>query len=138
MGDYAAGECDEAAFRNALSQCVMAHGVMPSIGTRSYVTEPADRPRAHSLARLQAKSPGWTVSGARHVALELDEPGRILLSLMDGNRTLGELAVVLRNGLADAGYDRTPETVQAMTLRLVWLFARLGLLTEAPGASGLQ
>lgn len=138
MGDYAAGEFDEAAFRNALFQLVMAHGVMPSIGTMSYVTEPADRPRAHSLARLQAKSPGWTVSGARHVALELDEPGRILLSLMDGNRTLGELAVVLRNGLADAGYERTPETVQAMTHRLVWLFARQGLLTEAPGSSGLQ
>jgi hypothetical protein len=101
-------------------------------------TEPVGRLHAHALARLQAASPGWTVSGARHVALELDEPGRILLGLLDGNRTLDELAVVLRNVLADAGYEQTPETVQAMTHRMAWLFARQGLLTEPPGSPGPQ
>ncbi|MBD3811567.1 MAG: methyltransferase domain-containing protein [Betaproteobacteria bacterium] len=140
LADYdAAGDVDEAVFRNALFQLVMAHGVMPSVDTMPYVTEPADRPGVHFLARLQATSPGWTVSGARHVALELDEPGRILLGLLDGSRTLDELAVILRNVLTDAGYERTLETVQAMTHRLVWLFARQGLLMEAPGSSaGLQ
>ena len=138
MTDYDAGNVDEAAFRNALFPLVMAHGVAPSVDTMPSATEPVDRPRAHALARLQATSPGWTVSGARHVALELDEPGRILLGLLDGNRTLDELAVVLRNVLADAGYEQTPETVLALTHRMVWLFSRQGLLTEPPGSPGPQ
>ncbi|MBS0310321.1 MAG: methyltransferase domain-containing protein [Proteobacteria bacterium] len=138
MTDYDAGDFDEAAFRDALFPLVMAHGVTPSVDTMPSVTEPVDRPRAHALARLQASSSGWAASGVRHVALELDEPGRILLGLLDGSRTLDELAVVFRDVLADAGYEQTLETVQAMTHRLVWLFARQGLLTESPRSPGPQ
>lgn len=116
----------------------MTHGVTPSVDTMPSVTEPVDRPRAHALARLQASSSGWAASGVRHVALELDEPGRILLGLLDGSRTLDELAVVFRDVLADGGYEQTLETVQAMTHRLVWLFARQGLLTESPRSPGPQ
>ena len=119
---------DEAVFRDALFQLVMTHGVMPSVGVDSCVNEPGERPCAHALARLQAGSPGWVVSGARHVALDLDEPGRVLLSLLDGSSTIDELAVILRDRLADAGWDGSLETVRAMTHRQVWLFARQGLL----------
>lgn len=130
MTDYGvADEIDETAFRNTLFQLVMAHGVIPGVDTRPYEAEPADRPCVHALARLQAASPGWAVSGARHVALDLDEPGRILLGLLDGSRTLDEITTMLQNALADAGYELTPEIVQAMTHRQVWLFARQGLLT---------
>ena len=129
MADYGVSESvDESAFREALFQLVMTHGVMPSVGLDSYVNEPGERPRAHALARLQAGSPGWVVSGARHVALDLDEPGRILLGLLDGSSTIDELAAILRDRLADAGWDGSPEAVRAMTHRQVWLFARQGLL----------
>ena len=129
MADYGVTESiDESVFREALFQLVMTHGVMPSVGLDSYVNEPGERPRAHALARLQAGSPGWVVSGARHVALDLDEPGRILLGLLDGSSTIDELAVILRDRLADAEWDGSLETVRAMTHRQVWLFARQGLL----------
>ncbi len=129
MADYdVVDEINETAFRNALFQLVMAHGVIPGVDTMPYATEPTERPCAHALARLQATSPGWTVSGARHAALDLDEPGRILLGLLAGSRTLDELATILQNVLADAGYDQTREAVRAMTHRQVWLFARQGLL----------
>ena len=137
MADYdAAGNFDEAVFREALFPLVMAHGVMPSVDTMPYAAEPADRPCAHALARLQAKSSSWTVSGARHVALDLDAPGRRLLGLLDGSRTLDELTGILRDELADAAGGQTLESVQAMTHRMVWLFARQGLLTERPGPPG--
>lgn len=133
-----AGDFDEGAFRTALFQLVMAHGVKPGMDMMPFATEPAERPRAHSLARLQARSPGWVVSGARHVALDLDEPGRMLLGLLDGSRTFDELTAILRNALADAGYDQTLEATQTMTHRLLWLFVRQGLLTPPPGSAGQQ
>ena len=130
MTEYGVTEnADETLFRAALFQLVMIHGVMPSVVAASYVNEPGERPCAHALARLQAKSPGWVVSGARHVAMDLDEPGRILLGLLDGRRTIDELAVDMQAMLADAGLDKSLEAVSAMTHRLVWLFARQGLLT---------
>jgi SAM-dependent methyltransferase len=139
MAGYdAAGRIDEAAFRNALFQLVMAHGVMPSVLQATYANEPADRPCAHFLARLQAKSPGWMVGSVRQVALDLDEPGRILLGLLEGSRTLDELTLILRNVLAEAGYEQSLEAARAMTHRLVWLYARQGLLVEPPGLFGQQ
>jgi len=129
MAEYGVAEnVDENAFRAALFQLVMTHGAMPSVSASSYVNEPGERPRAHDLARLQAKSPGWVASGARHVAMDLDEAGRILLGMLDGRRTIDELAVVMQAMLADAGLEKSLENASAMTHRLVWLFARQGLL----------
>ena len=129
MAEYGVAEkIDENAFRAALYQLVMTHGVMPGVSALSYVNEPGERPRAHDLARLQAKSPGWVVSGARHVAMDLDAPGRILLGLLDGSRTIDALAVIMQARLADAGEDQSLETVREMTRRQLWLFARQGLL----------
>lgn len=119
---------DEAAFRDALFRLVMAHCVMPTGSAVSYPNEPGERPCAHALARQQATSPNWVVSGARHVAMDLDAPGRLLLGMLDGTRTSDELAAVMRQTLAEQGLDMPLEIVGDLTRQQVWLFARQGLL----------
>ncbi len=125
-----AGDIDEAAFRDALFQLVMAHGVMPTMDTDVHAGEPGEHPCAHALARLQANSPGWVVSGTRHVALELDEPARILLGLLDGSCTIDELADSMQARLAQAGQELSRETIRELTHQQLWLFARQGLLVK--------
>ena len=120
------GEVDEAGFREALFRLVITHGVMSTVsaGTVDAVLE--GRPCAHALARWQAKSPGWIVSGARHVAMDLDPSGRVLLGLLDGSRTIDELVAIMQATLAETGL--APETVGELTHQQLWLFARQGLL----------
>ena len=130
LAEYGAGAESDAAFREALFQLVMAHGVMPTVWAGSFAAEPGERPVAHALARQQASSPGWVVSGARHVALELDAPGRTLLGLLDGGHTAEELATVMWATLAKDGWDKSPEIVSELTRQQLWLFARHGLLTK--------
>ena len=125
-----AAEVDEAAFRDALFQLVMSHGVMPTVSASTYSNEPGERPCAHALARLQASSPGWVVSGARHVMMELDAPARILLGLLDGRRTVDELAAIMQATLAQSGLDLPLEAVTELTHQQLWLFARQGLLRK--------
>jgi len=125
-----AGSVDEDSFRDALFQMVMTHGVMPTVSDQSFACEPGERPRAHALARLQASSPGWVVSGARHVAMDLDGPGRVLLGRLDGSRTIEALAADMQAALATDGMALSRETVSELTQRQVWLFARQGLLTK--------
>lgn len=122
------GEVDEAGFREALFQLVIAHGVMPTVSAGTVDAEPEERPCAHALARWQAKSPGWIVSGARHVAMDLDPSGRVLLGLLDGSHTIEELAAIMQATLAEAGLELAPETVGELTRQQLWLFARQGLL----------
>lgn len=126
----AAAPVDEPAFRDALFQLVMAHGVTPTVGSESYAGEPGDRPRAHALARAQATSPNWVVSGARHVAMDVDAPGRMLLGMLDGSRSVAELAAAMRSALADQGMALPLETVAELTHQQLWLFARHGLLAK--------
>jgi hypothetical protein len=129
MAEYGVGaDIDEAAFHDALFQLVMAHGVMPTADADVHAGEPGEHPSAHALARLQAHSPGWAVSGTRHVLLELDEPARVLLGLLDGSRTIDELADLMQARLADAGLKPSLETVRQLTHQQLWLFARQGLL----------
>jgi SAM-dependent methyltransferase len=123
-----AARIDEAALRDALFRLVMVHGVMPTVCAAASANDPGEHPRAHALARLQAESPGWVVSGARHVAMDIDVAGRMLLGLLDGRRTLDELATLMQRALAAQGVDVPPETVAALTQRQLWLFARQGLL----------
>lgn len=123
-----AAAIDEAAFRESLFRLVVAHGVMPTVSAAAYANAPEARPRAHALARLQAASPGWVVSGARHVAMDLDPAGRALLAMLDGSRTIAELTAAMQDMLGEAGADWPRETVSALTQRELWLFARQGLL----------
>jgi len=129
MADYGGGaEVDEAAFRDALFQLVMLQGVMPTVLAGSFAVEPGERPCANALARQQASSPGWVVSGARHVAMDLDPAGRVLLSALDGSRTLDELAVLMQGALSQSGQALSLDKVNELTRRQLWLFARQGLL----------
>jgi len=129
LGEYGvAGNVDEGVFRDALFQLVMAHCVMPTVSAASYANALGERPRAHALARLQANSSSWVVSGARQVAIDLDGPGRILLGMLDGSRTIDELGAAMQHMLAEQGRDMPLETVGELTRQQLWLFARQGLL----------
>ncbi len=134
LAQYGASpELDEAAFRDALLQLVLLHGVMPTVAAGSFsvepgAAEPGARPCANALARQQANTPGWVVSGARHVALDLDAPGRMLLGSLDGSRTVDELAARMQGMLAQSGRDLPLERLRELTWQQLWLFARQGLL----------
>lgn len=119
---------DEAAFRDALFALVMAQAVLPTVCAQRYGCAPGERPRAHVLARLQAATPGCAATGARHEAVDLDVPGRTLLSLLDGSRTLDELAGLMHAELAAQGHAFPAGQVREMTERQLWTFARHGLL----------
>jgi len=131
MAEHAAGAgVDEAALRDALFQLVTTHGVMPTVLAGSSAAEPGERPAAHALARLQASSSGWVVSGARHVAMDLDPAGRALLSALDGSRTVDELAAHMQATLAQSGLELPLDRVRELTCQQLWLFARQGLLVS--------
>ncbi len=120
----------EPEFREALFPLVMAHIVMPTAGQQHHAAEPGTHPRAHVLARLQAQSAGWAVTGARHVPIELDAPGRFLLAGLDGSRPADALAASLQ-AWADESHAASLPTDLADTIhRQLWLFARQGLLVE--------
>lgn len=124
-----AADVDAEAFRDALFRLVMSHAVMPTVWPAAPAGDPGERPCAHALARLQASTPGWVVSGARHVAMDVDPAGRALLALLDGSRTAEELAAMMHAALAEQGVDLPPATVAELTNQQLWLFARQGLLT---------
>lgn len=121
------GEVDETAFYEALFQLVVAHGVMPTVAADPQTGAPSDHPRAHALARLQATSPGWGVSGMRHVHLALDAPARMLLGRLDGSHAIDELVHMMQAELTRAGGELPPEAVRDQTHFQLWLFARQGL-----------
>lgn len=124
------GSVEETAFREDLFQLVMAHGVTPTMaGSVPATGEPGEHPCAHALARLQAATPGWVVSGARHVAMDLDPQGRALLAGLDGRRSVGQLVPEMQRALAEQGLELPLATVHELTLRELWLFARQGVLT---------
>jgi len=129
MADYGVADvADERAFSEALFQLVVTQGVMVTVWTGPTVAEPDERPAAHSLARQQAGTPGWVVSGARHVAIDLDPLGRLLLGWLDGRRTVDELTQRMQASLAQSGVDLPLERLRELTWQQLWLFARQGLL----------
>lgn len=119
---------DAAAFRDALFRLVVAHAFMPSVWVGPMSCEPPERPQGHALARALASTPGWVVAGARHVAIDLDAPGRTLLIGLDGTRTAQELAAWMQETLAESGLNLPRDEVEALVDRQLWLFARQGLL----------
>jgi SAM-dependent methyltransferase len=129
MADFGvAATLDEAGFRDALFQMVMSHGVMPTVSVLSFASIPGEHPCAHALARWQARSPNWVVSGARHVAMDLDPAGRTLLGALDGSRTFDELVAFMQAELAKTGLDLPLDQLHELTAQQLWLFARQGLL----------
>jgi hypothetical protein len=77
---------------------------------------------------MQAATPGWAVSGARYVAMDMDAPGQEFLTLCDGSHTLDELATLMHARLLDSGLSLTREQVDALTHQQLWKFARQGLI----------
>ena len=128
MADYGvADNGNERAFCEAVFQLVATHGVIPTVWRGPTAVEPGEHPAAHALARRQAGTPGWVVSGARHVAIDLDPPGRLLLSWLDGCRTVDELTQQMQVSLAQSGVDLPLARLRELTWQQVWLFARQGL-----------
>lgn len=130
-----AGAIDLDALRDALFALVLAHGVMPTVWTGAATAEPGARPCAHALARLQAGTPGWVVSGVRHTALDLDTPARHLLALLDGRHDIDALAAAMRAMLAQSGIELPAAHIEALTHQQLWRFARQGLLDPSSSCS---
>ncbi|MHB8915595.1 MAG: methyltransferase regulatory domain-containing protein [Thiobacillus sp.] len=124
----ATGKRDESAFREALFSLVMMHGVLVAYASTAPATDFANPPHAHALARLQAASPAWAVSGAWQVGLELDAAGRALLGLLDGSQNLPQLTHTMQRVLAQQGMELGVEKVQELVEQQLALFARQGLL----------
>ncbi|MFN3716708.1 MAG: methyltransferase domain-containing protein [Thiobacillus sp.] len=126
--DFDPARFDEPAFREALFDLAMLHGVIPTVWPGRFADEPGELPRAHDLARAQARAAGWIVSGARHVAVDLDFAGRLLLGALDGSRSLDELAAWMQAQLAENGLTLPLEQIEELTRQQLWLYARQGLL----------
>ena len=122
----ASGSRDEAELCVELFSLVIAHGVLVTVDGQGHPAHLPLTPQAHTLAHLQAGTPGWVVSGVRQVALGLDEQGRALLALLDGTRTVEELTQAMRPNLF--GSEVSADNVENLIQQKIALFARQGLL----------
>ncbi len=121
------GGADEA-FQEALldfaqMQGLRLHGFIPPRTETS-----AEFPRATALARAQAAMPGWPVTNAFHLALDIDEWGRRLLVAMDGKNPVAMLGLHLQNALAEADIRAAPEEAEAHVQSYIEFLRRQGLL----------
>lgn len=129
MDHFAAqGERDADSFRTALFNLLMLHGVLPAYARVDAASVYADPPHAHALARLQASSLGWVVSGAWQVGLALDAAGRALLTLLDGTHTLPQLTQAMQAVLEKQGVKLDADNIETRVEQQLALFARQGLL----------
>jgi len=124
----ASGSRDETEFREALFNLVMVQGVLPTVESEGHAAAADATPWAYALARLQAGTPGWSVSGVRQVAIGLDAPGRALLALLDGTQTADQLTQAMHPLLKRAGLELSSERVESLIQQKIGLFARQGLL----------
>ena len=132
MDHFAAqGERDADSFRTALFNLLMLHGVLLAYAGVDAAAGETNPSHAHALARLQASSPGWVVSGAWQVGLELDAAGRALLAMLDGIKSLPQLTLAMQTVLAEQGVKLDAEKIEALVEQQLALFARQGLLLPA-------
>src|SRR5574340_349287 len=91
----------------------------------------SERPRAHRLARVQAGMGAGVAASIRHQGLGLDVLGARLLAMLDGSMTRPELVRAIMQ-FAETGAGGVPaiaqEQAEAACDRLLWMFARNGLL----------
>ena len=87
----------------------------------------AERPRTSALARLQARD-GATVTNRRHEPVELDDAGRLLVSLLDGRRDRGALRAALAAAHDGAGDEEIAAALEDGLREL----ARRALLLPEP------
>jgi hypothetical protein len=125
-----AGELDATRFNQVWFSLLSTHSVMatlPELMESEAAVEPGSHPRAHALARLQAATPGWVVSGIRHVAIDLDAAARALLQWMDGSRDQAALGEAMRAYLAAAGTELPPGQLAQQIDRQLWQWVRQGV-----------
>jgi len=127
----ASGRRDEAEFREALFHLVTVQGIQTCVESTHRATPLDATPQAHALARLQAGTPGWVVSGVRHVALGLDDWGRTLLGLLDGTHSVKMLVQTMQHMLQRAGVELAEDQIEALVQQKLDFFARQGLLQPA-------
>ena len=124
------GEADMARFNQAWFSLLSIHSVMPTLPELTAVeaaNEPGSRPRAHALARLQAATTGWVVSGTRHVAIDLDAAARAMVQWMDGSRDQAALGEAMQAYLAAAGIELPPEQLAQQIDHQLWQLVRQGV-----------
>jgi methyltransferase-like protein/cyclopropane fatty-acyl-phospholipid synthase-like methyltransferase len=82
-----------------------------------------EKPKASRLVRYQAAESRYVTSAAHHI-IELDEVGRLLMPLLDGTRTIADIARALARL---AGAPAPGDIEKHLPASLEW-FARQGLL----------
>ena len=114
----------DASVRTGLLRLALAHVIV--LRTEPYVCTyaPGERPRASPLARVQAARGEARLPSLRQINVDIGDATALeLIQLMDGTRTLPDIALAL-HGLADMPLEelqrRLPDAVLAM--------ARLGLM----------
>lgn len=118
-----AGEQERRVVCEMLLRCFSADLVTLHCAPIVVDTGATERPRASDVARLQARD-GRTLTNLRHEAVELDEHGRLLVTLLDGSRGRAEL----RDALAAAGQGGDAATLDHAVEQL----ARQALLVAEP------
>ena len=109
--------------RNALAAMVFTSFAQYHIHDFACARTPSERPAASRLARYHA-SQSLRVPTVRHGLVELDEPGRQLLLLLDGTRNLDEIS---RDLARCPGAPSEEEIHRALPDSVDWM-ARMGLL----------
>lgn len=118
----------DAYFNEALLDFVQLQGVRVHRQPNMALPEITAAPLASRLARAQALSPGWPVTNTFHQALDMDEWGRWLLTVLDGKTSQKQLAEGLIEKLDKAGIEAMPEQSADATEHYLNFFERHGLL----------
>ena len=121
------GEADEA-FNEALLDFVQLHGIRLHSQPRALEDAEIGLPQSTSLARTQAKSPEWPVTNVFHQALDLDEWGRWLITLMDGKASIDTLSKQLETKLVESGIQSSPEQTQEILENYTAFFRQQGIV----------
>jgi len=108
-------------------ELLAAHAVWPGAAARTFARDIGERPRANRLARALAAG-GLAVTGARHLALDLDQAGRELLLDLDGCHDRTSLVLRMRQRLDQQAIGLEPGKVEDAVDRFLALFVRNGLL----------
>lgn len=123
------GYADEAddAFREALLDFVQLHGVRLHTQARVSAESGTALPRSTMLAISQAASREWPVTNRFHQALDLDEWGRWLITMMDGGTSVESLPGILEKKLADAGIQSSVEQALEIVENYIAFFRQQGI-----------
>ena len=118
----------------------VGQGLHLSLIAREFPASVSQRPRASLLARVYSHYAKASVASVHHNAVEIDDVDRIIIGLLDGTRTLEQMALSLiqmyseraqlREALLQKGFNRLDD-VQAVAehiQQLLYHYAAQGLL----------